>query len=124
MKCPWAKIFVFEYLDRSLQDVRKSDKLFRGLTVLLAGDWRQILPVVRHGSREQIVSATLKNSYIWSAVKTFTLTKNMRVAMLNRDAEEFAIFLETVGSGKIQIHPNEGSFKVQLPEQNFCIKIP
>ena len=114
--------YVFECLDRSLQYVRKSDKLFGGLYVLLAGDWRQILPVVRHGSREQIVSATLKNSYIWSAVKTFTLTKNMRVAMLDRDAVEFATFLERVGSGKLQIHPNEGNFKVQLPEQYFLYK--
>ena len=54
--------YIFECLDRSLQDVRRSRSLFGGLTVLLAGDRRQILPVVRHGSREQIVASTLKNS--------------------------------------------------------------
>lgn len=43
---------MFECLDRSLRDVMKvvnpdrGNMLFGGITVLLAGDWRQILPVV------------------------------------------------------------------------------
>ena len=52
--------YMFECLDRSLQDVRRTKGLFGGLTVLLAGDWRQFLPVVRHGSREQLIESTLK----------------------------------------------------------------
>ena len=36
-----------ESIDRTMQDIRKKSSPFGGLTVLLAGDWRQILPVVR-----------------------------------------------------------------------------
>ena len=85
--------YVFECLDRSLQDVRKSHKLFGELIVLFGGDWRKI--VLRHDSREQILSATLKN-LIWSAVETFILIKNMVVEMLDRDAVEFATFFERI----------------------------
>ncbi|GFR57678.1 ATP-dependent DNA helicase pif1 [Elysia marginata] len=65
---------VFEAIDRTMQDLRKNTSPFGGLTVLLAGDWRQILPVVRHGSRMDIVEATLKASYI---VGFFALSSNV-----------------------------------------------
>ena len=60
---------VFECIDRSLQYIRENDQPFGGMTVLFAGDWRQILPVVPRGSRAQVVHATLKESYIWKSVK-------------------------------------------------------
>ena len=59
--------------------IRKKYSLpFGGLAVLLAGDWRQILPVVRHGSRHDIVDATLKSSYLWQIVTRLQLTQKMR----------------------------------------------
>ena len=56
--------WMYECLDRSLQDVRKCNKLFGCLTILMAGDCKQILPVVTHRSRPQIVEAILKKSYM------------------------------------------------------------
>ena len=103
----------FECLDRSLQDVRKNKNPLGGVTVLFVGDWRQILPVVRHGSREQIVDATLKHSFLWRSIKSLSLTKNMRVATLGLDSEGFATFLEIVGSGDLVVHKNKGCFKVE-----------
>ena len=42
---------IFEALDRTCRDVRYSDgHLFGGLTVVVFGDWRQILPVIIHGT--------------------------------------------------------------------------
>ena len=38
--------YLFECLNRSLQDIRKNSHLFGGITVLFAGDWKQLLPVV------------------------------------------------------------------------------
>ena len=52
---------VFESIDRTMQDIRKKSSPFGGLTVLLAGDWRHILQVVRHGSRPDIVDAMPKS---------------------------------------------------------------
>ena len=83
-----GKIFIghkwmYEYLDRSLQEVRKCNKLFGGLTVLNAGDWKQIFPVVPQGSRAQIVESTLMRTYIWSQVETLKLRQNIWVANAN-----------------------------------------
>ena len=50
---------VFESIDRTMQDIRKKSLPFGRLAVLLAGDWRQILYVVRHGSRPDIVDAEI-----------------------------------------------------------------
>ena len=72
---------VFESIDRTMQDIRKKSSPFGGLTVLLVGDWRQILPVVRQGSRPDIVGATLKSSYLWQIVTRLQLTQNMRAEL-------------------------------------------
>ncbi|KAK3789537.1 hypothetical protein RRG08_004607 [Elysia crispata] len=76
-----------------MQDIRKHSSPFGGPTVLLDGDWRQILPVVRHGSRPDIVEATLKSSYLWQTVTRLQLTQNMR-AKLRLRLRTFEGFLE------------------------------
>jgi ATP-dependent DNA helicase PIF1 len=49
-----------EALDNSLLDIMGRSHLpFGGKTVVLGGDFRQVFPVVRKGSRAQIVSASL-----------------------------------------------------------------
>ena len=40
---------LFDALDRILRDIMETDNLFGGKVLLLAGDFRQILPVVRLG---------------------------------------------------------------------------
>jgi hypothetical protein len=44
-----------EAVDRTLRDVRQCEKPFGGITTVVGGDLKQILPVVPKGSREQIV---------------------------------------------------------------------
>jgi len=59
-----------EALDNSLWDIMgRSDLLFGGKTVVLGGDFRQILPVVRKGSQAQIVGASLRRSYLWESMR-------------------------------------------------------
>ena len=65
--------YIFESIDRTLQDVRNNDKPFGGLTIVFFGDWCQVLPVVRSGSRTKIVQAALKTSYLWNHVTLFQL---------------------------------------------------
>ena len=48
----------FEALDQSLKDILNLAKPFGGKTVVFGGDFRQILPMVPKGSREQIVQAS------------------------------------------------------------------
>jgi hypothetical protein len=55
-----------EALNYSMRDIMgRKDLPFGGKTVVFGGDFRQVLPVVRKGSRAQIVSATLRKSYLW-----------------------------------------------------------
>ncbi|GFU96284.1 ATP-dependent DNA helicase [Trichonephila clavipes] len=49
-----------------------------GATVVLAGDFRQTLPIVTHDTPADQINACLKNSYLWHHVEKFNLTTNMR----------------------------------------------
>ncbi|XP_066361348.1 uncharacterized protein [Miscanthus floridulus] len=55
----------FEALDRTLTDVMSSNtndlahKQFRGITVVLGGDFRQTLPVIPHGRKHQVLNASI-----------------------------------------------------------------
>ena len=79
---------------------------FGGKVMVLAGDWRQLPPVVRHGSRGATVNATLKMSSMWDVFRVLTMTINMRVQLLGRDSQagqqvqSFASWLLDVGSGR------------------------
>ena len=68
-----------EALHNSLRDMMDwSDLPFGGKTVVLGGDFRQVLPVVRKGSRAQIVGASLRRSYLWESMHHLKLVHNMR----------------------------------------------
>jgi hypothetical protein len=60
----------FEAVDWTLRDLMQLDdaqateKIFGGEIVVLGGDFRQILPVVPKGGREDIVSASLPRSHL------------------------------------------------------------
>ena len=108
---------IFEAVDRTMRDIREKDVLFGGLTVLFAGDWRQILPVIRHGGRPQIVEACLKHSPIWDEVEKLELSENMRVKKSSGDSSaSFANFLLKVGDGKLETVRDLGPSKVRLPD--------
>jgi hypothetical protein len=76
---------------------------FDGKIVVFGGDFRQVLPVVVHGSQSQIEGACLKmSSTIWYKVKTLKLTRNMRVKSDETSPFSFVDFLLHVGEGKEQ----------------------
>ena len=70
----------FEAVDRMLRDVWDNDLLFGGIPTIFGGDFAQILPVIRHGQRPQVVEACLQRSAIWPLLKVRCLTENMRIA--------------------------------------------
>lgn len=85
-----------------------------GVTVLLAGDFRQTLPVVPRGTRADEVKACIKTSYLWPLIKKLSLRKNMRVH-LGGDAsnEHFSELLLKIGDG---VYP-ETDGKVTIPQE-------
>ena len=62
--------YVYEAIDRTLCDIKENDCMFGRLTVVFTGDWRQVMPVVHHGSRLDTADACVKKSYtyIWKNV--------------------------------------------------------
>ncbi|XP_008482471.2 uncharacterized protein LOC103519163 [Diaphorina citri] len=116
-ECTMAHKGGIEALDRTLQDIRNDRRLMGGMTVLLAGDFRQTLPVVPRGTRADEVKACIKSSHLWPQVHVQSLRVNMRVH-LNGDleAEEFSKLLLQIGDGKLN-EENDG--KVHISE-NLC----
>ncbi|XP_064115095.1 uncharacterized protein LOC135221204 [Macrobrachium nipponense] len=57
----------FEALDRLLKDLKHNTRLMGGTTILLAGDFRQTLPVIPKGTRTRAdeLNAFMKSSYVW-----------------------------------------------------------
>ncbi|KAB2603765.1 hypothetical protein D8674_041397 [Pyrus ussuriensis x Pyrus communis] len=84
----------FEALDKSLSDLlshlHSSEHTlpFGGKPLLLGGDFRQILPVIPGGTKEDIINASLNSSYLWSHFKNFRLKENMRLSKSGISIEE------------------------------------
>jgi len=74
-----------EALDRMLKNLRNNQDLFEGTTILLAGDFRQTLPVIPRSTAVDEINACLKSSNLWRYVKILKLITNMRVALQNDD---------------------------------------
>jgi len=83
----------FEALDKSLREIlifnndNSDKKPFGGMTVVLGGDFRQILPVIPKGRREHIVNASIKRSYLWNHFEIYELTENMRLSCISNDTK-------------------------------------
>ena len=79
-ECTMSHKKAFEALNTTLQDIRNNDLLMGGLTVVLAGDFRQTLPIIQKGTRADEIHACLKSSRtLWPHVRKLHLRKNMRV---------------------------------------------
>ena len=83
--------FLLEAMDRSLRDLMQApEKPFGGKIIILAGDFRQCLPVVPGASRAGTVEHCINQSHLWSTFSLLTLTKNMRIdASGDLDLEQF-----------------------------------
>ncbi|XP_076882559.1 uncharacterized protein LOC143531055 [Bidens hawaiensis] len=111
---------VFQALDISCKDVLKSKSLFGGKVVVFGGDFRQILPVIQKGSRQQIVNAIMCSSYIWHQCWVLRLTKNLRLMVGQQsvdieDTKNISKWLLDIGEGKVG-GPNDGTAKIDIPD--------
>mgnify|MGYP003703535833 CR=1 FL=1 len=65
-----------EAVDRTLRVICDSEKPFGGITVVLSGDFQQIILVILKGVRKQIVNASLRHFVLWKHVHILTLDLN------------------------------------------------
>ena len=98
-EAPMQHRFCIDAVDRTLREILGRDLPFGGINVLFGGDFRQTLPVVPKGSREQIISAPIRQSSFWPRVQLYHLTANMRLDR-TPESEIFAHWLLQVGAGR------------------------
>jgi len=105
----------FEALDRTLRDVMRVEseenalKPFGGKVIVLGGDFRQILPVVKNASKYDIVKPTVNYSKLWKHCKILKLIENMRLKshtsmQSQKEIKEFADWILHIGDGDMELN--------------------
>ena len=104
----------FEAVDRTLRDIRGDDRLMGGLSFILAGDFRQTLPIVPKGTKADEIQACRKSSAkLWPHVTTLRLRTNMRVHLFgDSDSGAYSNLLLDIGSGTIATDPTDGLIEI------------
>ncbi|CAH9125196.1 unnamed protein product, partial [Cuscuta epithymum] len=130
-EAPMVHKYCFEALDRTLRDILRfsnpnSQQMpFGGKTIVFGGDFRQILPVIPKGTRQDIVNASINSSYLWQHTNVMRLTKNLRLLHLSSNVQseyltKFSEWIASIGDGTIG-GPNDGFAEIEIPDE-FLIK--
>ena len=120
-EAPMQNKNIMDYVDRLLRDLKsKPNKPFGGATVVFGGDFKQCLPVVLHGKKVDILTASMLAWPLWSKVKILQLTENMRVKSHENGGDTAAIdfikFLKSIGNFTHDCVPNMPMGTVRLPK--------
>lgn len=120
---------VLHYLDKLLRDVCNKNKIFGGKCILLGGDWKQLPPVVEHGTREDQIKESIKvDPLFYENFKTlryviffihlnlFSLTTNKRA---DANEDELLEWLDIIGNGKGERMSNS-AVKLDVREEMIC----
>lgn len=122
---PMLNRLCFEAVDRTMRDIMRVEneenlhKPFGGKVVVFGGNFRQILPVIRKGSRHDIVAAAISASHIWKHCKVLKLTTNMRLgsAASCEEASKIKSFADwIIGIGNGDHKSNDGESEIQIPK--------
>ncbi|XP_024893165.1 uncharacterized protein LOC112468279, partial [Temnothorax curvispinosus] len=117
-ECTMSHKQALEALNRTLQDLRGKKTFMGGTVVVLAGDFRQTLPVIPRSTSADELNACLKASDLWRYVTKMSLTTNMRVYLQKQTSmREFSEKLLEIGNGKIPAEKETGL--ITLPKE-FC----
>ena len=108
---------VFECVSRSMCDILNDPHPFGGKVVVLGGDFRQILPVIKHGSEADVIPVTLNKSILWHNIQILRLTQNMRAIA---SGPEFHQWLKKIGDGDEVNYNDVGKNAIRLPH-NICL---
>lgn len=107
-EAPMVNRYAVEALDKMLRDVNNNEFPFGGKVVVLGGDFRQILPVVQRGSKDDVIAVSLVSSYLWPLFTKLRLSENMRARL----DTSFSKYLLNIGDG---IEKKHSCNMIQLP---------
>ena len=118
-EAPMAHRYHIEALDRTLRDLTASDQPFGGKVIVLGGDFRQVLPVVKHANQAGIADACLRRSPLWHHFQVHRLHDNMRARLAQADdqraeLEWFCDWLLQLGNGQL---PTDAEGRITVPPE-------
>ena len=96
------------------------------MTIVLGGDFQQILPVITTGEKEYIIDTTIRQSYLWPHFKILTLQENMKLKQHNISPVQkikipkFSNWLLNISDGtfiEIKDPDNEDATWIEIPEK-------
>ncbi|XP_071693070.1 uncharacterized protein [Rutidosis leptorrhynchoides] len=138
-EAPMTQWYAFEALDKTLRDIlgakgeENRRKLFGGMPILLGGDFRQILPVIPKGKRQEIVQACINRSDLWKFCQIHTLSRIMRVNEYTNDGtidtrkQLFNRWVLDIGDGNLPVHAKKGEDEptwIEIPEEFLLTPTP
>jgi hypothetical protein len=89
-------------INKLCQTTMKNDLPYGGKVLLLGGDFRQYLPVVKHGNRVQATESAIINNTTWPLFRQIQLVQNMRTVP---GSQEFTDWLINLGNGTLPETP-------------------
>ena len=101
---------------------KETDVPFAGKLIICSGDFRQTLPIIKHGDRTTIVENIISRSKLWPHFRQFHLTTNNERVMRNAlnqqesivdECKRFSDMLLPLGSGSLP-YESEGKSTVEL----------
>ena len=110
-----ASSYAYNSVDLLLRDLMKINLPFGGKVLVMGGDFRQTLPILKHGTHVYVFGITVKKSNIWGYVQKFALTRNMRA---NNSEIEFKKWLLDLGDGLLSSNYSNNSEEIN----NFTTK--
>ncbi|XP_046141612.1 uncharacterized protein LOC114882103 [Osmia bicornis bicornis] len=106
-ECTMSHKRAIEAVNHTMKDIKGNQSIRGGMVVLLAGDLRQILPVITWGTPADEINACLKASTLWVHVQKFSLTTNMRVQLHNdTQSGQYAGALLKIGEDRLATDSN------------------
>lgn len=94
-EAPMANRAVLAAVDEVCRRIMGCETPFGGKVIILLGDFRQTCPVVRYGSRAQVIDASIKSSPLWPLFTVLPLVTAVR----NAADPEYAAFVDAIGDG-------------------------
>jgi ATP-dependent DNA helicase PIF1 len=94
-EAPMGNKAVLTCMDKTCCRVMQQDSLFGGKIFILLGDFQQTCPVIRRGSKAQVIDASIKSWPFWNDLKIYHLTQPYQ----NAEDPDFAQFVNEIGDG-------------------------
>nr|GEW07151.1 ATP-dependent DNA helicase PIF1-like [Tanacetum cinerariifolium] len=117
---PMVHRHCYEAFDKTMRDICSKDpftpskEVFGGKVMVFGGDFRQILPVVPNGSKQDVVQAAINSLYLWEHCTVLNLIVNMRMLSFLPGDEKTYNSSDTVSVAGVDTNFDESIYTKEL----------